>query len=54
MDAGRATAQIILDINGTPSNPDDDEFIEFIGGELNGRFETEGRDFCADVMEFIG
>ena len=54
VDAGRQTAQIVLDINGTPSNPDDDEFIEFIPGDLTGRFDTEGRDFCADVMEFIG
>ena len=54
IDAGRQTAQIVLDINGTPGNPDDDEFVEFIPGDLTGRFDTEGRDFCADVMEFIG
>jgi len=54
VDAGRQSAQIVIDINGTPSNPDDDEFVEFLGGELNGRFDTEGRDFCADVMAFIG
>lgn len=53
-DAGRQTAQIVIDINGTPENPDDDEFVEFIPGALNGRWDTDGRDFCADVMEFIG
>lgn len=53
-DAGRQTAQIVIDINGTPENPDDDEFVEFIPGDLNGRWDTDGRDFCADVMEFIG
>ena len=51
---GRATGQIVIDINGTPENPDDDEFLEFIPGDLHGRWDTEGRDFCADVMEFIG
>lgn len=53
-DAGRQTAQVVIDINGTPENPDDDEFVEFIPGDLNGRWDTDGRDFCADVVEFIG
>lgn len=53
-DAGRQTGQVVIDINGTPENPDDDEFVEFIPGDLNGRWDTDGRDFCADVMEFIG
>jgi hypothetical protein len=53
-DAGRATSQVIIDINGTPENPEDDEFIAFIPGELYGLWESDGREFCDDIMEFIG
>jgi len=54
IDAGRQTATIVIDTNGTPGDPSDDEFVAFLGGDLTGHFETADRDFCADVMEFIG
>lgn len=54
VDAGRASGQLTLDINGTPDNPDDDEFVDFVAGEQHGRTDTIDRDFCADVLEFIG
>ena len=54
IDAGRQTATIVIDTNGTPSDPSDDEFVDFLGGDMTGHFETADRDFCADVMEFIG
>jgi hypothetical protein len=42
---------------GTPGNPDDDTEID--GSfrtirESTGRSDTDGRDFCADVVEFTG
>jgi hypothetical protein len=54
IDAGRNRYSIVIDTGGTPENPDDDEFVAFIGDELKGRFDTAERDFCADLEEFIG
>ena len=54
IDAGRQTGTIVIDTSGTPGDPSDDEFVDFLGGDLTGHFETADRDFCADVMEFIG
>ena len=49
---GRA---FLVDHNGTPTIPDDDEFLGPVGAiGLHGRFDTEDRDFCADIMEFLG
>lgn len=54
VDTGRNFYTVVIDINGTPSNPDDDDFVEFLGADLKGNFQTENRDFCADIVEFIG
>lgn len=54
MDVGRSTGTLVIDIGGTPSDPSDDEFVSFTPGESTGHFETADRDFCADIMEFIG
>ncbi len=54
IDTGRNFFSIVIDTNGTPSNPDDDRFVEFLGADVKGHFETENRDFCADIVEFIG
>jgi len=54
IDAGRQTGTIVIDTNGTPSDPSDDEFVDFFDGDLTGHFDTADRDFCADIMEFIG
>ncbi|WP_438853566.1 hypothetical protein [Agromyces sp. M3QZ16-3] len=54
LDTGRNFYAIVIDTMGTPSNPDDDEFVEFLGADFKGHPETEGRDFCADIAEFLG
>ena len=54
IDAGRSTGTLVLDTGGTPSDPSDDEFVDFLPGEITGHFETVDRDFCADILEFIG
>jgi len=54
MDVGRQTGTLLIDTNGTPSDPSDDEFVSFVPGESTAHFETADRDFCADIMEFIG
>jgi hypothetical protein len=54
MDAGRTTGTAVIDTAGTPSDPSDDEFVDFLPGSMTGHFEIVDRDFCADIMEFIG
>lgn len=48
--------EILIDNGGTPTDPSDDEFIEFLGvvKESTGTNDTQGRDFCDDIHEFIG
>jgi hypothetical protein len=54
VDAGKGTFEVLIDHGGTPSDPSDDEFLEFLGGtEPVGRSDTSGRDFCADLNEFL-
>jgi len=43
-DVGRTFATIIRD--------EDGEFVELLDADSKGRFATEGRDFCADLIEF--
>ena len=55
IDTGMTRFSFLVDHGGTPSNPDDDEFIEDLGLDKEaGLRQTEGRDFCADIVEFIG
>ncbi len=55
IDAGTFRFEILIDHGGTPSDPTDDEFIEFLGETANhGRMDTQGRDFCQDLVTFIG
>ncbi|HEX6657131.1 MAG TPA: hypothetical protein VF065_03560 [Ilumatobacter sp.] len=44
--------EILVDHAGTPSDPFDDEFIEFLGDVKGstGRNDTEGHDFCEDLL----
>jgi hypothetical protein len=54
-DPGEIRFAFEIDLNGTPGSPDDD--FEVPGSfrtvrDSTGRTDTEGRDFCADVMEF--
>ncbi len=54
-DPGHVRFAFDVDFNGTPGNPDDDEEIDGsfrIVRESTGRNDTEGRDFCADLVEF--
>ena len=52
MNPGMIRWEILVDHAGTPSDPFDDEFIEFLGDvtESTGRNDTEGRDFCEDLL----
>lgn len=55
IDTGMVRFSILIDHAGTPTDPDDDEFIEFLGIDKEaGLRQTEGRDFCADIAEFLG
>ena len=49
---GMTRGEILVDNAGTPSDPFDDEFIEFVGDvkESTGRNDTQGRDFCEDLL----
>jgi hypothetical protein len=55
-DPGQVRFEILIDHGGTPTDPFDDEFLEFLGvvKGSTGRNDTQGRDFCADIHEFIG
>jgi hypothetical protein len=55
-DPGQTRFEILIDHGGTPTDPSDDEFLEFLGvvKGSTGRNDLEGRDFCDDMHEFIG
>jgi hypothetical protein len=54
-DAGVNRFTIVIDTAGTPDDVSDDEFVEFLGTDLDaGLRQTADRDFCADLQEFIG
>ena len=51
---GQVRFEILIDHGGTPGDPSDDEFLEFLGivKGSTGRNDLEGRDFCDDLVEF--
>lgn len=51
---GQVRFEILIDHGGTPGDPSDDEFLEFLGivKDSTGRNDLEGRDFCDDLVEF--
>jgi hypothetical protein len=53
-DPGLVRFEVLIDHNGTPSDPFDDEEIAFLGivKGSTGLNETEGRDFCDDIILF--
>ncbi|KRE29406.1 hypothetical protein [Agromyces sp. Soil535] len=54
-DSGLVEGADLIDHNGTPTNPDDDEFLGPVEeADVHGRFDTDGRDFCEDIAEFLG
>ena len=55
VDTGTLRIEVLIDHGGTPADPADDELLEFIGEVFNpGRADTDGRDFCDDLVTFIG
>jgi hypothetical protein len=54
-DPGQVRLSFDVDYNGTPSDPSDDVFVDGsfqVVRESTGRNDTEGRDFCEDLVEF--
>lgn len=55
MDTGNFRFQILIDHNGTPGDPTNDEFIRDLGVTAShGQEDTANRDFCEDLVLFIG
>jgi len=55
VDTGLFRAEVLIDHSGTPSDPYDDEFIGFLGQTaVHGQTDTLERDFCEDLVTFIG
>lgn len=55
-DPGQTRFEVLIDHAGTPSDPSDDEFLEFLGivKPSTGVNDLDGRDFCEDIQTFIG
>ena len=54
-DVGQVRGSFVIDHGGTLGNPDDDVFLEFLGDSKRvGHWDTEGRDFCEDVVALLG
>ena len=53
-DPGLARWEIVVNHAGTPTDPFDDTFVDFVGivKGSTGRNDTQGRDFCADIDLF--
>jgi hypothetical protein len=55
VDAGQTQFSFVIDYNGTPDNPDDDVEVADLGEhKLTGRQDTADRDFCEDLVTFLG
>lgn len=53
VDSGQIRVELLIDHGGTPTNPEDDVLLdETVVKPSNGRNDTEGRDFCADLHLF--
>jgi hypothetical protein len=54
-DSGLVEGASLVDHNGTPTIPDDDEFLGPVGEiGLHGHFDTADRDFCEDIAIYLG
>jgi hypothetical protein len=53
---GQVRFELLIDHNGTPTDPTDDAEPVFLGivKGSTGRNDTEGHDFCTDVVNAIG
>jgi hypothetical protein len=51
---GQIRFEILIDDAGTPSDPNDDVFLDFLAivKGSTGRNDTAGRDFCVDLHQF--
>ena len=54
VDTGQVRSEFLIDYNGTPANTDDDIFLGETVLRDTGRNDTEGRDFCEDLVTFLG
>ena len=54
VDSGQFRAELVIDYNGTPANPDDDEEVSFEVTKDVGHRGTADRDFCEDLVTFLG
>jgi hypothetical protein len=54
-DSGLVEGAILIDYNGTLSDPENDIFLGPVeDAESHGRFDTGERDFCEDIATFLG
>lgn len=53
---GQIRVEVLIDHGGTPSDPEDDAFLDFLGVAKGstGRNDTQNPDFCGDVRQFTG
>jgi hypothetical protein len=52
---GLVEGAFLVDHNGTPTIPEDDDFIGPVGEiGLHGRFDTEDREFREDLAIYLG
>ena len=55
IDTGMVRFTITFDDGGTPTDPTDDGEGQFVSlDKVTGLRQTNGRDFCADIVEFLG
>ena len=54
VDSGQFRSEFLIDYNGTPENPDDDIFLGETVLRDTGRNDTADRDFCEDLVTFLG
>jgi hypothetical protein len=55
LDAGMVRFSVLVDDGGTPGDPSDDSDLGFLGYDaITGARQTDGRDFCADIAQFLG
>lgn len=53
-DTGQFRFVAVVDYNGTPGDPEDDVELSFEVVKEVGHAGTEGRDFCEDLVTFLG
>lgn len=54
MDTGITKVELLFDNSGTPTDPFDDEFISFKVTSDTGLSDLAEREFCEDLVTFIG